>query len=75
MAEKKGIDKEMAVLRGRLGGYRSRPQDDPDLVATKTLLAQKAFIARFERLLAENPSLTKEQKEKLATVLEEKVVL
>ena len=75
MAEKYTINKEMAVLRGRLGGYRSRAQDDPELVATKTLLAQKAFIARFERLLAEHPSLTKEQKEKLATVLEEKVVV
>jgi hypothetical protein len=64
------IDPSVAVLRGRLGGYRSRAQDDPDLLATKAALAEAKLVSAIERLLASAPPLTQAQAVRLRTLLE-----
>lgn len=64
------IDPDVATLRGRLGGYRSRPQDDPELLATKAALAEATLVSAIERLIASAPPLTQAQALKLKTLLD-----
>ncbi|KGA18215.1 hypothetical protein GM51_8900 [freshwater metagenome] len=64
------IDPAVATLRGRLGGYRSRAQDDPELLATKAALAEARLDSAIERIVASASPLTQAQKLKLKTLLD-----
>jgi hypothetical protein len=74
MPKSVSIDPTVAVLRGRLGGYRSRAQDDPDLLATKAALVEAKLVSAIERLLASAPPLTQAQALRLRTLLESEAV-
>jgi hypothetical protein len=64
------IDPTVAKLRGKLGGYRSRAQDDPEVVATRAALAEATLVSAIERLIASAPPLSPSQALKLRTLLD-----
>lgn len=64
------IDPTVATLRGKLGGYRSRTDDDPAVVATRVALAEAKLVSAIERLLASAPPLTPSQAFKIRTLLD-----
>lgn len=70
MTTKVKIDPAMASLRGKLGGYRSRAKDDPELVATKQALAEAKLLSDIEKLIANAPALTPSQALKLRSLLD-----
>ena len=56
--------------RGRVAALtRSRSADDPDLVAARRRLLEARTVAYLERVLAQAPPLTDEQRTRLAELL------
>lgn len=48
---------------------RSRPADDPDLVDARRNLRAERLAAHIEKVVAEAPPLTAEQRDRLAALL------
>ena len=58
------------LVRGRVAALsRSRSADDSELVDAKRSLAEKKIAAYVEKVLAQAPPLTDEQRTKLADLL------
>ena len=72
MAKTVTIDPNVAKLRARLGGYRSRAEDDPKVVATKAELAEATMFSTFERLIADASPLSEETIAKITNLINEK---
>ncbi len=61
------LSKAAAHHRAKIGALsRSRPADDPDLIEAKRGLIEAQAAAYIEKILAEAPPLTDEQKTRLA---------
>lgn len=74
MTKTVSVDPTVAALRARLGGYRSRPQNDPEVLATKAALAEATLMSAIERLIAGAPPFTPEQSFRLRNLLDAKAV-
>ena len=61
---------ETLALRGRVASLsRSRPATDPDLVNARRDLAAAKLDAYIQKVVAEAPPLTDEQRDRIAALL------